>query len=142
LAVDPELLLMDEPFSQVDALTAESLRAEVIDIWSGRRGRLSAILLVSHDIKEVAWMADHIVILGSNPGRVRTVVANRLPRPRDYRSPQLLALVDRLHEIITGSELPDAPPAAAPPGPGPIEPLPEASPGEVVGMLEYLDARG
>src|SRR5579871_4490671 len=74
LAVDPEILLMDEPFSQVDALTAESLRAEVIDLWAGRRGPLSSILVVSHDIREVVAMADRIVIMGTNPGRVRTVV--------------------------------------------------------------------
>src|SRR5262249_13257061 len=109
LAVDPELLFMDEPFSQVDALTAESLRAEVVDIWSARHSRLSSILMVSHDIKEVVYMADRIIILSANPGRVRTIVANRLPRPRDYKSPEVLALVDHLHDIITGSELPDEP---------------------------------
>src|SRR5207253_9735223 len=107
LSIDPEILLLDEPFSQVDALTAESLRADVVDIWSAKHRRLSSILMVSHDIKEVAYMADRIVILGASPGRVRTVVDNRLPRPRDYRSPQLLALVDQLHEVITKSELPD-----------------------------------
>jgi NitT/TauT family transport system ATP-binding protein len=142
LAVDPELLFMDEPFSHVDALTSESLRAEVVDIWAGKHRRLSSILLVSHDIKEVAYMADRIVILGANPGRVRTIVPNRLPRPRDYRSPALLSLVDQLHEVITRSEMPDLPAAPAARGPAALEPLPEATPGEVVGLLEYLDARG
>ncbi|HKI31109.1 MAG TPA: nitrate/sulfonate/bicarbonate ABC transporter ATP-binding protein [Gemmataceae bacterium] len=144
LAVDPELLFMDEPFSHVDALTAEALRADVVDIWSAKHRHLSSILMVSHDIKEVAYMADRIVILGTNPGRVRTVVDNRLPRPRDYRSPQLLNLVDQLHEVITKSELPDLPPApvAAGRGPPPMEPLPDATPGQIVGLLEYLDARG
>jgi NitT/TauT family transport system ATP-binding protein len=142
LSVDPELLFMDEPFSQVDALTAESLRAEVIDIWQARQRRLSSILMVSHDIKEVVYMADRIVIMAATPGRVRTVVENKLPRPRDYKSPQVLALVDQLHDIITGSELPDVPTAA--PGPQPIvyEPLPEAASSEIVGLLEYLDHRG
>ncbi len=140
LAVEPELLFMDEPFSQVDALTAESLRAEVIDIWSARTRNPSSILMVSHDIKEVAYMADRIVVLGANPGRIRTVVENRIPRPRDYRSPELLRLVDDLHEIITGSEMPDAP--VAPTEAMVIEPVPDASPSEIVGLLEYLDARG
>ena len=142
LSVDPELLFMDEPFSQVDALTAESLRAEVIDIWQTRHRRLSSILMVSHDIKEVVYMADRIVILAANPGRVRTVVENKLPRPRDYKAPAVLALVDQLHDIITKSELPDVP--AAPPGPQPVvyEPLPEVSSSEIVGLLEYLDHRG
>jgi NitT/TauT family transport system ATP-binding protein len=140
LAVDPETLFMDEPFSQVDALTAESLRAEVIDIWSGADRNPSSILMVSHDIKEVVYMADRIVILGANPGRIRTVVENGLPRPRDYRSPDLLALVDQLHDVITGAELPDVPAAASAPA-GTIEPLPEVTSSEIVGLLEYLDAR-
>jgi NitT/TauT family transport system ATP-binding protein len=139
LSVDPEVLFMDEPFSHVDALTAESLRAEILDIWSARTRRLSSILLVSHDITEVVYMADRIIILAANPGRVRTVMENRLPRPRDYRSTGLIAQVDRLHEIITHTELPDVP-ATAPTAT--FEPLPDVLPSEVVGLLEYLDARG
>jgi NitT/TauT family transport system ATP-binding protein len=143
LSVSPELLFMDEPFSQVDALTAESLRAEVIDIWSAKDRNPSSVLMVSHDIKEVVYMADRIVVLGANPGRVRTIVENHLPRPRDYRSPEALRMVDRLHEIITGAELPDVPePTAAAPAPAVTEPIPEASAAQIVGLLEYLDARG
>src|SRR5512140_1065740 len=134
LAVDPELLFMDEPFSQVDALTAESLRAEVIDIWAAQEHHLSSILMVRHDIKEVAYMADRIVVLGANPGVVRTIVENRLPRPRDYRSPEILRLVDHLHDIITGSEMPDTAAPAPPVGSVTIEPIPIASPGEIIGL--------
>lgn len=140
-SLNPEMLFMDEPFSQVDALTAESLRAEVIDIWSNKESNPSSILMVSHDIKEVAFMADRIVVLGANPGVVRTIVENKLPRPRDYRSPELLQLVDRLHDIITGAELPDASPTF-PVDSHLIEPLPFASSSEILGLLEYLDARG
>jgi NitT/TauT family transport system ATP-binding protein len=140
LSLEPEILLMDEPFSQVDALTAESLRAEVIDIWSARRHRTSSIVIVSHDIHEAAWMADRIVVLAARPGRVRTVVEAPLPRPRDYRSREFLHLVDDLHDVITGHEMPDAPPRALPEGL--FEPLPHVQPGEVAGLLEYLDARG
>jgi NitT/TauT family transport system ATP-binding protein len=136
-SLDPELLFMDEPFSQVDALTAESLRAEVLDIWAAKDKNPSSIVMVSHDIKEVVYMADRIVVLDANPGRVRTVVENALPRPRDYRAPGLLQLVDRLHDVITGMEMPDV--AAAP---AVFEALPRALPGEIVGLLEYLDARG
>jgi NitT/TauT family transport system ATP-binding protein len=141
LAVNPELLFMDEPFSSVDALTAESLRAEVIDIWSLADRNPSSILLVSHDIPEVAWMSDRIVVLGARPGRVRTVIANELPRPRDYRSPELQRLVEELHDVITGHELPDVPRVPTQ-EPAALEALPAARPGEVVGLLEYLDARG
>jgi NitT/TauT family transport system ATP-binding protein len=142
-SLNPEMLFMDEPFSQVDALTAESLRAEVIDIWSTKDKNPSSILMVSHDIKEVVYMADRIVVLGAHPGVVRTILENKLPRPRDYRSPELLQLVDKLHDIITGHEMPDAAPALAPPpGAKVFEPLPVISASEVVGLVEYLDARG
>jgi len=142
LAVDPEILFMDEPFSHVDALTAESLRAEVVDIWAALDRNPSAILMVSHDIKEVVFMADRIVVLGANPGCVRTVIENGLPRPRDYRSTEFSELVDQLHEIITGHELPDEAPISTAPGMGQMEPLPEASTSEIIGLLEYLNARG
>lgn len=142
-SLDPEILFMDEPFSQVDALTAESLRAEVLDLWADKEENPSSILMVSHDIKEVVYMADRIVVLGANPGRVRTIVENRLPRPRDYRAPEFLALVDRLHDVITGHEMPDVPrPAAVPPARQPFEPLPRATTSEITGLLEFLDARG
>jgi NitT/TauT family transport system ATP-binding protein len=141
LSVSPELLFMDEPFSQVDALTAESLRAEVVDIWSSHNQNPSSVLMVSHDIKEVVYMADRIVVLSANPGRIRTIMENKLPRPRDYRSPEFLRLVDRLHEIITGAEMPDLPAPEHEPATPIAEPLPEALPSAIVGLLEYLDAR-
>lgn len=142
LAVDPEILFMDEPFSHVDALTAESLRAEVIDLWAPEDSNPSSILMVSHDIKEVVYMASRIIVLGSHPGRVRTIVENPLPRPRDQRSPEFDRLVDYLHEIITGSELPDVPPDVRRRESNSIQPLPATSHSEVIGLLEYLDAHG
>ncbi len=142
LSVDPEILFMDEPFSHVDALTAESLRAEVIDIWAAHDKNPSSILLVSHDIPEVAFMADRIVVLGAHPGHILKIVENKLPRPRDYRSPEMMKMVDQLHEIITGHEIPDAPePVLAPNELPPPEPLPDIIPSIMVGLLEYLDAR-
>ncbi|HEY2761517.1 MAG TPA: ATP-binding cassette domain-containing protein, partial [Pirellulales bacterium] len=142
LSVDPEILFMDEPFSHVDALTAESLRAEIVDIWAAIDKNPSSILMVSHDIKEVVYMADRIVVLGANPGRLRTILENKLPRPRNYRSYEFNAMVDQLHEIITGKELPDQPPLMSRSGLPAMEPLPETSSSEIVGLLEYLDARG
>ena len=145
LSLSPEALFMDEPFSQVDAITAEAMRAEILDLWAERTSHLNALLLVSHDIHEVVTMADRIVVLSANPGRVRTVVENRLPRPRDVRSPEVAALVDRLHDLITGHELPDRPEAAegaAAAASQETEALPPVTPGEVVGLVEWLDARG
>lgn len=138
---NPEILFMDEPFSQVDALTAQSLRAEVLDIWQAKGRSATSIVMVSHDIAEVAFMADRIVVLGANPGRVRTIVENTLPRPRDDRSPEIARLVDRLRDVITGSELPDEPAKAAAARPD-FEPLPCVGVSEIVGLLEYLDAHG
>jgi NitT/TauT family transport system ATP-binding protein len=142
LSTRPEMLFMDEPFSQVDALTAESLRTEVLDIWAEKTQNTSSILMVSHDIKEVAYMADRIVVLSANPGRVQTVVENKVPRPRDYRSPEVLRLVDHLHDIITGAEMPDTPQQAAPDAHADFEPLPDVMASGLVGLLEYLDTHG
>jgi NitT/TauT family transport system ATP-binding protein len=141
MALDPEILFLDEPFCHVDALTAESLRAEVLDLWSAPGGNPSSILLVSHDIPEVVQMADRIVLLGAHPGRVRQVVDNPLPRPRDLRSPAAQALIDRLHDLITGHELPDAgvtPVVAEPAHP----PLPAVRGIQMLGLMEILDAQG
>ncbi len=143
LAVQPELLFMDEPFSAVDALTAESLRTDLVDIWDEADGQPASIVMVSHDIKEVVYMADRIVVFSANPGRIRTIVQNKLPRPRDYRAPEFLAMVDYLHDIITTNELPDTPPAVVTTPSRPVyEPLPPVSSGDVVSFVEYLDSHG
>jgi NitT/TauT family transport system ATP-binding protein len=139
ISVNPEILFMDEPFSQVDSLTAETLRADVIDIWAATSNDLSSVLMVSHDVTEVVYMADRIAVLTAAPGRVRTVVRNDLPRPRDYRSGAFVAMVEHLHDVIAGHELPDAavPAGNGPPPPG-IEVIPNVSPNEIMGLLEYL----
>jgi NitT/TauT family transport system ATP-binding protein len=145
LSVDPEILFMDEPFSQVDALTAEGLRAEILDIWDDRDRNPSSILMVSHDIKEVAYMADRIVVLSANPGRIRTIVENPLPRPRDTRSPEFLRLVDQLHDIITSAELPDISVSTVEPAMEEqdiVEPLPNAQNADMLGLLEFLETQG
>ena len=144
LSVNPEILFMDEPFSQVDALTAEGLRAEVLDIWDDPDSNPSSILMVSHDIKEVAYMANRIVVLSANPGRIRTIVENTLPRPRDMRSPEFVHLVDQLHDIITSAELPDIAITAVEPSVASdlIEPLPYIQNADMLGLLEFLETQG
>lgn len=148
LAVKPELLCMDEPFSQVDALTAENLREEAIRFWSDREKNPKSILMVSHDIKEVAFMATRIVILAAHPGRIRTIIENKLPYPRDPRSKEFLKLVDRIHAVITESELPEEQEEVSAVSevsvvrrPG-FEVLPDAGVIEIGGLLEVLDDRG
>jgi len=141
LAVNPEILFMDEPFSQVDSLTAESLRADVIDIWGAKSNNLSSILMVSHDVTEVVYMADRIAVLSAAPGRVRAIVPNDLRRPRDYRSGAFLAMVERLHDVIAGNEMPDAAVPSDNSQPPGIEVVPDVSPNEIIGLLEYLQER-
>ncbi len=146
LAVEPEILCMDEPFSQVDALTAETLRGEVVRFWSDKATNPKTILLVSHDVKEVVLMATRIVVMAARPGRIRQIIENPLPYPRDPRAQGFQRLVDQIHAVITETDLPDEPPAPAP-GVHPVrkgawEPLPEASGSEIVGLLEVLDDRG
>jgi NitT/TauT family transport system ATP-binding protein len=144
LSVDPEMLFMDEPFSQVDTLTAEGLRAEILQIWEHAERNPSSILMVSHDPKEVAYMADRIVVLSANPGRIRTVIENRLPRPRDMRSAELQALVDQIHDVITSAELPDVvvSKVAGSVEDDTIEPLPQTKGGDIVALLDHLSTRG
>jgi NitT/TauT family transport system ATP-binding protein len=143
LAVEPEILCMDEPFSQVDALTAENLRSEVVRFWSDKATNPKTIFMVSHDVKEVVFMATRIVVMAARPGRVRTVVENKLPYPRDYRAPAFQRLVDQIHAVITETEIPDEPAAAAAaPVPTGWEPLPDAGASEIFGLLEMLDHIG
>jgi NitT/TauT family transport system ATP-binding protein len=108
LVAQPEVLCMDEPFSALDVLTAESLRTEVVDLWrgSGHAG-LKSIFLVTHNIVEAVFIATRIVIISSHPGRIRNVIPNPLPFPRDVNSKPFAAMVDQVHAAITALVLPD-----------------------------------
>jgi NitT/TauT family transport system ATP-binding protein len=135
LVAQPEVLCMDEPFSALDVLTAESLRTEVVDLWrgSGHAG-LKSIFLVTHNIAEAVFIATRIVIISSHPGRVRNVIPNPLPYPRDVNSKPFAAMVDQVHAAITALVLPDEPAehiAARSPGAGTDQGVgaPESGPG-------------
>ncbi len=137
----PELLCMDEPFSALDVLTAESLRSEVYGLWSRGDLGLKSMLLITHLIEEAVFLGDRIVIMGTNPGSIRETIANQLPHPREYRDPAFLALVDEIHAVITQVHLPDE--RARPPEmPARIEPFPNAEVAQVFGMLEVLHDYG
>lgn len=136
LVRNPELLFMDEPFSEVDAFTAEVLRAEVLKIWSNKQLALSSILLVSHDVHEVAYMADRIIVLSAHhPTTVGAIIENHLPRPRDYHSPDFLKLVDQLHD--TYGHVKPAAVTLRPKKEG-IGPLLHVNNDEILGLLRYL----
>ncbi len=140
----PELLCMDEPFSALDVLTAESLRSETYALWARRDTGLRSILIITHLIEEAVYLSDRIVVLSTNPGQVREIVPNPLPHPREYRDPAFVRLVDRIHAIITTIHLPDEarPPAAEAGRPPRIVPLPPAHFGEMIGLLEIVHNRG
>ena len=152
LVVEPDALFMDEPFSALDVLTAENLRNELVGLWEGREAPVKSVLIVTHNIEEAVLLADRILVLSSNPGRIKAELAVDLARPRDRRAPEFEALVDIVYGILTDREqvLQDAgagggaaggsKPAATPTPTS--NPLPEVSPGGLSGLLEILAARG
>jgi NitT/TauT family transport system ATP-binding protein len=101
LAVEPSVLLMDEPFSALDPLTAESLREEVLQLWRDPELPPDAVLLVSHNIEEAIQLADRIIVLSRRPSHVLADVKIDLPRPRDRKSPAFYELTDRVYSLIT-----------------------------------------
>ncbi len=139
LALQPELLCLDDPFSALDALMAESLRNELLALWQRTEANPKAILMVTHNIQEVVFLASRILVLSGNPTRVKAEVHNNLAYPRDYGSPEFLDKVAQIHDIITKDILPDD--AAASPGrfAQRLAPLPRADMGQVFGLLEALD---
>ena len=104
LVVEPDALLMDEPFSALDVLTASNLRGELTRLWEGREFPVKSVLIVTHNIEEAVQLADRILVLSSNPGRIMAELAVELPRPRDRRDPRFDALVETVYGILTGRE--------------------------------------
>jgi len=146
LAVEPELLCMDEPFSALDVLTAENLRFELLDLWLDHRIPTQSILIVTHGIEEAVILADRIIVLGSNPGRIRADLPVTLGHYRDRKSPQFQALVDQVYKILTHPALQPAEPPAAVSEPQPsksakYQSLPQVRIGSIAGFLELLEDR-
>jgi NitT/TauT family transport system ATP-binding protein len=145
LAVEPDALLMDEPFSALDVLTAANLRGELTRLWEGKEFPVKAVLIVTHNIEEAVQLADRILVLSSNPGRIRAELPVPLPRPRDRQTPGFEQLVDTVYDILTGREdaAEHAVAAVDVSAATPIDvPLPEVSAGGLSGLLEILAARG
>src|SRR5271165_1072845 len=138
LVVNPKLLLMDEPFSALDVLTAETLRTDLLDLWCEGRMPIRAILLVTHNIEEAVLMSDRILVFSSNPGRVIAEIKVNLPQPRNRVDPAFRSLVDDIYARMTARS------AAAPardgifPGTGISMSLPEVSTNTLAGLLETL----
>ena len=101
LVMQPKILLMDEPFSALDVLTAETLRTDLLDLWQEGRIPIKSILMVTHNIEEAVLMSDRILVLSSNPGRIASEIPNTIPHPRDRLDPPFRALVDKIYALMT-----------------------------------------
>ncbi|HEY1255473.1 MAG TPA: nitrate/sulfonate/bicarbonate ABC transporter ATP-binding protein [Terracidiphilus sp.] len=149
LVVEPEVLFMDEPFSALDVLTAENLRSELLELWANKTMPTKAIFLVTHNIEEAVLLADRIIVLGRNPGHIRTDFRVQIPQPRDRKSEPFTQLVDYIYKVLTR---PDVAPAEAPDQQASpkvrdqrqmhYQMLPHARPGGIAGLLELLLDKG
>jgi NitT/TauT family transport system ATP-binding protein len=140
LVVHPKLLLMDEPFSALDVLTAETLRTDLLDLWCEGRMPISSILMVTHNIEEAVLMCDRILVFSSNPGRVVADIAVDLPQPRNRVDPKFRELVDAIYARMT--ERPTGKPGREGifPGTGIALMLPRVSPNVLAGLMEAIAA--
>jgi NitT/TauT family transport system ATP-binding protein len=141
--MEPNVLFMDEPFSALDVLTAENLRGELSLLWEAGHFPAQSMLLVTHNIDEAVLLADRVLILGANPGRMRGEVRIDLSRPRQRHSAKFTALVDYIYTVMTNPEAEIASPtsrvAAMPPR---FPPLPHARAGSISGLLGLVVERG
>ncbi|HEV3360023.1 MAG TPA: nitrate/sulfonate/bicarbonate ABC transporter ATP-binding protein [Pseudonocardiaceae bacterium] len=141
IVLEPDLLLMDEPFSALDVLTAENLRTELMSLWQSGQFPTKGICIVTHNIEEAVQLADRVIVLGANPGRIRAEVPITLDRPRDRRSPAYGALVDQLYDLLTGRAS-DEPEVAGTRATPTAKPLPVVSVGGLAGLVEIVYAWG
>ena len=146
LVVEPEVLFMDEPFSALDVLTAETLRGELLELWLGRKIPTRAIFVVTHNIEEAVILADRIIVLGRNPAHIHAEFNVEIPYPRDRKETRFVELVDLIYRALTEQDHPEsAPPElqgmhAAAQRRYPM--LPHTRPGGMAGLLEILVDQG
>jgi len=143
LAVEPEVLFMDEPFSALDVLTAENLRSELLELWLERKIPTRSIFLVTHNIEEAVQLADRVIVLGKNPAKIRADFSIGLRHPRDRNAAEFLLYVDYIYKVMTQPELEHAlPTEAAAHAKAAQLLLPHARPGGIAGLIELLADRG
>jgi len=143
LAVEPEILFMDEPFSALDVLTAENLRGELLELWLGKKIPTRSIFIVTHNIEEAVLLADRVIVLGRHPATIRADFRIPLPHPRERNAAEFLLYVDYIYKLMTEPEL-EAATLAAPglPAKKTVHRLPHARSGGIAGLLELLNDRG
>lgn len=132
----PDALLMDEPFSALDVLTAENLRSELLSLWSRPDFPTKTVCIVTHNIEEAVLLADRVLVLASNPGRISFEVHVDLPRPRDRSSTTFESYVDELYDALMGRDLDTGVAQRTPSN----TPLPHASVGGMAGLVELVHA--
>lgn len=141
MAVEPELLCLDEPFSALDVLSAESLRGELLELWTEGKIPTKAILMVSHNIEEAVFMADRIVVMDKEPGRIIAELEINLPHPRQRKSGEFQGWVDQVYATLAGQTRSEKEELGTAPGEAGItRRLPEISIGDLAGLLEHLDS--
>jgi len=141
LVMQPKILLMDEPFSALDVLTAETLRTDLLDLWQEGRMPIKSILMVTHNIEEAVLMSDRVLVLSSNPGRIAFEIAVPLKHPRERLDNDFRDLVERIYAVMT--QRPEPKPAtreAAAATLGLGLSLPLVSTNSLAGMLEEIAA--
>lgn len=142
MAVEPELLCLDEPFSALDVLSAESLRGDLLELWLSGKIPTKAILLVTHNIEEAVQLADRIIIMDTRPGRIIGDLRVHLPQPRSRKDLTFLEFVDRIYALLAGQTQPEAVELGTAPGePGPTRPLPHVNIESLAELLEYLETK-
>jgi NitT/TauT family transport system ATP-binding protein len=142
MAVEPELLCLDEPFSALDVLSAESLRNELMELWQNKSIPTQAILMVTHNIEEAVLLADRIVVMGKDPGHVVTEFAVTLRQPRNRKDTAFQALADKVYAAVAGKTEPGETFGTAPGQPGKTVPLPNARLSALAGLLERVASEG
>jgi NitT/TauT family transport system ATP-binding protein len=139
MAVEPELLCLDEPFSALDVLSAESLRGELMELWTSGSIPTRAILMVSHNIEEAVFMADRIVVMDKEPGRIIAEVKVELPHPRQRKSEEFQRVVDEVYGMLAGKTETEAIELGTAPGEqGHTRSLPKVAISDLAGLLEHL----
>ncbi|MCX7970454.1 MAG: nitrate/sulfonate/bicarbonate ABC transporter ATP-binding protein [Negativicutes bacterium] len=138
LVNDPDVLLMDEPFSALDVLTAENLRRDMLELWLEKKITTKSIIMVTHGIEEAVYMADRALVLSSGPARIIEDIKIELPRWRDKNSPEFSDMVDRLYSIMIKKQTQEAK-AETTADTSEWSPVPVVSAGALTGFLELLE---
>ncbi len=138
LVVHPDLLLMDEPFSALDVLTAETLRTDLIDLWSDGRLPVKSVLMVTHNIEEAVLMCDRILVFSSNPGRVASELRVPFPHPRNRLDPAFRQMVDDIYALMTRRPPPSRTVAATAATANIAMPLNRVGTNQMAGLMEAL----